>query len=316
MTKFSLKTSEYVLKQVESANKGAKIFYILGNNDGDNADYTVPSNNFLESMTPILNKYLPESNTVTQDFVNGGYYTAELNKNTTIIGINSNILSAVNSDKNKAGTQLKWLSDKLAIAKKHGKHVIILQHIPYGIDMYATAQKSNSIAQIIVPVMNEKLQQSYTDLFHKYASVISGIYAGHYHADYWTLLPDNIPVISSLALNGHFGNNPGFKILKLSDTGNLNDYTAYSCQLSDNNVKCQSVYQFNQMYGKNIRDIIRTMPSDITESNVVNYRRFYSGDNPMYKQPIANDQSWQYYFCALNNVTMSSYNSCLRKIKK
>ena len=63
-------------------------------------------------MTPILNKYLPENNTVKQDFVNGGYYTAELDKNTTIIGINSNILSAINSDKNRADAQLKWLNNK------------------------------------------------------------------------------------------------------------------------------------------------------------------------------------------------------------
>ena len=315
LTKFSLKTSAYVLAQVESANKKANIFYVVGNNDGDNADYVIPSTGFLESMSLIMRQYLPIPNTVTQSFVKGGYYAAMLNKETMIIGLNSNLLSAINPNKDKALTQLQWLDNILAKAKEHKQHVILLQHIPYGIDMYKTARTSLP-TPIIVPVTSAILQQAYLKILDKYADVISGIYAGHYHADYLALLqPSNIPVVGTLALNSNFGNNPGFKILNLDTNGNLANYNAYICNLNHNTILCENGYQSSTLYGMNITKGIGSISSDVGESRTINYRKFYNGNNSLFPQPISDTQHWQYYFCAINNVTMDSYSNCLAKFK-
>ena len=315
LTKFSLKTSEYVLAQIESANKNSKIFYVLGNNDGDKADYIVPSTAFLESMAFVMNKYLPTSNTVEQNFINGGYYTAMLDKKTMIIGLNSNLLSAINPNKDKALAQLKWLNNVLKNAQKNHLRVILLQHIPYGIDAYKTAT-SSSPAPIIVPILTVSLQKMYLRILNKYANIVSGIYAGHYHADYWSLLqPSNIVVIGTLALNSNFGNNPGFNILNLDNKANLINYNAYSCSLSDDNIYCHEEYQLSNEYGVDMKNVIHTMSGNTEESKTISYRKFYNGNNQSLLQPISDDKYWKYYFCAINNITIVGYSNCITDFK-
>lgn len=311
LTYFTLKVSEYVLSQVELATDNASIFYVLGNNDGDHGDYLVPSNEFLSSTANILNKNLPikTKDVFNSEFSKGGFYSLPLNDKTQIIGLNINLLSHINANENLAEIQLKWLKSALSSAHKNHKKIIMIQHIPYGMDTYKTAN-----IKLNIMLLNPKLQQKYLQLIDQYSSDISIIFAGHFHADYMILLPkSNIPIVSTIAFNSFFGNNPGFKILNVSDNGSLIDYSAYYSDISKSKkLDWQEEYRLSTAYNdNNIIQIIKNIPRSVNNPITKNYRKFYNGNSIGFLQPISSDNDWDYYYCAIQNINSNLYQECL-----
>jgi hypothetical protein len=307
LTNFSLKASSYVLSQIKSATNNAKIFYILGNNDGDQPDYVTPSPKFLNSIAKVLSKELSplEQKIFEQDFSSAGYFSLALNKKTLVIGINTNLLSAVHPDARLATIQLKWLDKTLAMAQEHNQHVILLQHIPYGADFYKSAVNKTSII-----LMDTKLQAQYIKVLNKYNN-ISGIYSGHFHADYFELISDKkISLVSTISFNSQFGNNPGFKVLNLDENGLLYNYTTYYADLTNNKKLAWKIeYQLSSVYPGNIHNIIKNIPVR-SQSNFF-YRTFYNGSSKKYPAPITRDSNWAYYACAIMNINKDNYSKCL-----
>ncbi len=312
LTNFSFKTSAFVLASLEQATNNSKIFYILGNNDGDNEDYITPSKAFLAKLAEDISQNMTPSQKAQfiKDFTLNGYFVSSLSDKVDVIGINTDLLSRIHPYPDFAMAQLKWLSRTLEKSQAKHKHVIIIQHIPYGVDTYKTAS-----IKFDVMSLDPKLQEQYLKVINRYKDTISSIYAGHYHADYFILLPDsNIPVVSTIAFNTLFGNNPGFKILEINDNGYLVDYTTYTSDVSkDHALKWSMEYQLSIAYPEsNISQIIKNMPKDLSNSQVVNYRNFYNGGSSIY-QPISIDINWKYYYCAMQNVTEVTYDNCLDK---
>ena len=314
LTRFSLKVSQYVMSQIESATTNASIFYILGNNDGDHADYLVPSTEFLTNSAKTLSMQIPKSDdkqVFQSEFSQGGFYSIALTSKVTIIGVNTNLLSHIHPNVKLAETQLLWLNKALALAQTAHKQVIMLQHIPYGMDTYKSAN-----IKLNIMLLDPMLQQKYLDLISKYSKNISGIYAGHFHSDYMLLLPNGkIPLISSIAFNTLFGNNPGFKILNLDDNGYLRDYTAYYTDIATNKqLNWQVEYRLSSAYQEsNIISVIQNMPRNPQTKAALNYRKFYNGGSSGFLQPISTDSDWEYYYCAMQNVTANTYQACLDK---
>lgn len=312
-TQFSIKVSKYIFSQIQSISSNSSIFYVLGNNDGDHDDYIEPSTQYLSQTAQMLSDYIPapEKKKFIHDFSQGGFFSLALNTKVQIIGLNSNLLSAKQSSYKLAQTQLKWLSSALKEAKVAHKHVIMLQHIPYGLNTYTSTRE-----QSVTMLMDDKLQQQYLILLKQYNNLITTVYAGHFHMDYFALLENtNIPVISSVAYNSLFANNPGFKLLNLDKSGDLYDYQAFISNIESGTINWQPEYKFSEAYASNdIREIIRTLPQDSNSPRVINYRKFYNGSSMLYPQPISSD--WKYYACALNNTTRSSITKCLSNFTK
>lgn len=312
-TQFSIKVSKYIFRHIQSVSNNSPIFYILGNNDGDHEDYIEPSHEYLLQTAQMLSNYIPkpERTKFIQDFSRGGFFNLKLNNKVQVIGLNSNLLSAKHPSYELAQTQLKWLSSALKEAKNAHKHVIMLQHIPYGLDTYTSTRQQNSIM-----LMDDKLQQQYLALLKQYKNTITTIYAGHFHMDYFELLENtDIPVVSSVAFNSLFANNPGFKLLDVDKNGDLYDYQAFISNIESGNIDWQLEYKLSQAYtGNGIREIIKTLPKESSSQNTLNYRQFYNGSNMLYPQAISSN--WKYYACALNNTTLPSINKCLINLTK
>lgn len=314
LTKFSYKTILYVLQEIHKKLPNRKIYMVLGNNDSDLGDYNTPSASFLQALSKYLGNYTTNSKEFTATFNNGGYFATTLSNKIMLIGLNSDPLSAlysINSNQQLAKEQLIWLETELIKATQTQKKVIILQHIPYGIDLYKTV-KSGGVAP--TPVLDIALQDEYLNLLLKYSSIITAVYAGHYHAEYLSLLNSTIPLIGSIAFNSFNGNNPGFKIIDIDNNGSLVNYTTYSAPNGD--TRWTELYNFTQIYtNSNIVKTLEYFPVDVAQSKVKNYRKNFNGNNQRYPQPISSDPNWKYYYCGIKNVKLKDYTNCINLIE-
>lgn len=298
--KFCEKTFSYVLMQIHQRFPKAKIYFVLGNNDSDTGDYSFPSKDMLNTMANKAALYA-EAN-IKDNFAAGGYFKLALDPRTEIIGLNTVILSQQGLNQKIALMQLTWLEKTLKAAKTSGKKVIFLQHIPFGLNAYKTSYWQET------PFLNPLLQQQYLNLLDKYSSSILNIYAGHLHAEYFSLINKKTPLIGTIALNSIIGNNPGFKILNLHSDNSFENYKSYITDLNNPELNWQLLYEFKPSYGD--LNFLADFPKNLKDARVIDYRRFYNGANPSLPQPISNDKDWPYYYCAISNMTSEEYQHC------
>ena len=208
-----------------------------------------------------------------------------------------------------AAQQLNWLQQQLSEATKLGKKVIIFQHIPYGADMY-----KSSINNDFIPLFDLNLQTSYLNTLKQYSSIITTLYTGHFHAELLFIINSQIPVIGSVAFNAMYGNNPGFKIINIDSYGSFAGYTTYYSDLANNQIKWDVLYNFEQAYGqsKEIINILNQFPFPYDESKVINYRKYFNGNNKEYPQPLSSDKNWKFYYCGIKYVQPKEYLNCIR----
>ncbi len=307
-TEFTSKSTLYVLNQIHNKFPNSKLYFVLGNNDGDNGDYVMPSKEYLKNVSQYLSGFVSNSIEFKADFGQYGYFFTSLNSQTNIIGLNMDILSTYYPESGLAIQQLKWLQAKLELSAKAKQNVIILQHIPFGADTYKSATKGEYI-----PVLDTKLQQSYLTLLDQYSYLIKAIYAGHFHGENLSVINGKTPLIGSLAFNAGFGNHPGFKIISIKDDGSFQGYTTYYTTLSTGQVEWKKLYSFSEVFGKGsqISKVIESFPKNISESKVIIYRQNYNGNNSQFKQPISKDDKWKYYHCNILYSDPQKYQACI-----
>src|SRR5262249_40120753 len=141
---FVTKTIAYVASALRETFPGVRLYPTLGNNDSACGDYEVePDGPFLASFHDIWNP-LVDSRSFDRRFPTGGYYHADVAglRDVRIIALNTNFFST--KYKNACGKpgpdsglrQLEWLDAELSLARKDGKRVWLLFHIPPGMDVY------------------------------------------------------------------------------------------------------------------------------------------------------------------------------------
>jgi predicted phosphodiesterase len=312
---FEYKTLSYVLLQIHNAFPKSKIYYVLGNNDTDNGDYNLPSEKWLFKVAGTLSNYVPQTEQAkfTEQFKHGGYYSIVLNDNIQIIGLNTNVFS-INAndtiDKNMANQELIWLSAELEGLKKSERKAILLEHIPVGIDAFKTSQGHSGQVSML---LDRKMQSEYINILEKYNNQIASIYAGHLHSEYWQRI-NEIPVIGTLALNLFFGNNAGVKLIDYNNSdGKINGYTTYTLTFNNNQANWQELYNFPASYNTNktLTQFIKDFTYNISDLNVVQYRKYYNGGAILFPQPISDNKFWLNYYCYLNYLNENEYNHCL-----
>lgn len=320
-TSLALNTMNYVLYQISKAVPNAKMYYIFGNNDTDQADYSYPTASFMQQVTPLLAKYMANPTNFAATFSNGGYFNMPLNSGVDVIGLNFNPLTVENSgniqDLTAAQNQLKWLSGQLEQAKNSGKRVIILQHEPFGMNAFNIASNYTPSSGL-----QTAIAQEYLTIYKQYSSIINNNYYGHYHMETIEIV-NNILALSTLGLSVDFDNNPGFKILQLNTLGQLQNYTTFYTNFNNSQFNWQELYNLNGVYNitpNEYIDFFKTKLQPTNNPNWVSYVNNYSGNNnnnlTVSQMPIISPSNWSIFYCAINNLNSSDFTQCISNTAK
>jgi sphingomyelin phosphodiesterase acid-like 3 len=165
-----------------------------------------------------------------------GYYAVRPIEGLRLICLNSVIFNhhffAVDGSNQlqDGNTQLGWLGQQLALAKKARERVYIAMHIPPGNDAYGTEPMWTETAN----GNGTRWLTQFLTLVAQYQSTISGILYGHTHMDeVRRLYAPNSNQITAVAIScpgvtPYHKNNPGFKTVRYHPLSKqLLDFTTY-----------------------------------------------------------------------------------------
>lgn len=315
MTTLVVNTMNYVMYQIHQAVPKAKMYYIMGNNDTDQADYSYPTESFMKQISPVLAPYMESPASFSNQFPIGGYTVMPLSNSVDVIGLNFNPLVIENAGNDKdfmvASEQLIWLMKQLSIERKNNKSVIILQHEPFGMNTYNIATNWSPYE-----VLQESLQNQYLEVYNSNKDIIKGYYFGHYHME--TFLDANdIFGVGTLGFSVDFYNNPGFKILQIAADGALQNFTTYYSNFNDQKFNWQILYQLNEQYNITPNNYVDFFQNQLQPSNNTNWSAFitnYSGNNasaPESQVVINSATNWAIFYCGMNYFDSNNFSSCL-----
>jgi hypothetical protein len=298
-TNFTIKTIHYVLEKLHKQFPKAKIYFTLGNNDTDTEDYELPSNLFLLNLKNVLTNYTDQIN--LQEVTNGGYFSAPIDNKYQIIALNTNTFTYKSTSKENHVTsikQLDWLNNEIKRLSLQNKKIIIISHIPFGIDVHTTIKNKE-----IINTIKSKYQKQYLKILSKYKNNILVIFSGHFHSNY-TQQFDNIPIIGTIAFNTYFGNNAGYKIIKLNEqTNKINNINTI---IIKNNQCLNYPIVSNKISLNNYFKELINNNEDITNT----YKKVFIGNNNK-QQYINNKAYWFYYYCFINKFDKDTYQECI-----
>ena len=161
------------------------LFPLIGNNDVE-LHYQVPLLKDKRKYYSMLfnewfeknpkNALLRNFAEIKTDFLDGGYYKADLDDNFSIIALNTlywNIQNNASNDPETNEMQLIWLEKKLEETRKKAGKTILTYHIFPGLNYYTKIQ------YFLNKTANEKIQ----NLIHSYRDVITLNVASHIHSN-------------------------------------------------------------------------------------------------------------------------------------
>jgi sphingomyelin phosphodiesterase acid-like 3 len=322
-TDFAAKTALFVVRVVQ-ANFRVPVYFALGNDDSACGDYRVdPGGPFLAQLADSL-EVLRNHPDAAADFRAAGFYELPhpILANHEIVVLNTVLWSRsyaiCGSDCGDAGkAEMQWLSWQLYRAKISGNKVMLMMHIPPGIDSYKSAHAGAEKAAI--EFWQGQFFTQFLDLMKTYGSTVQIALAGHTHMDDFRVLsPDGSasPIAFRItpAISPIFGNNPGFSVLQYQfSTGEVTDIATYYLNLAGgrSDPKWALEYRFSNAYGynafsaENLQSLTAAIHSDPSVRHL--FAGFYAVCAP---SPIKPD-NWQFYACSETQFTSSDYASCL-----
>jgi sphingomyelin phosphodiesterase acid-like 3 len=334
--RFAGSTLQFVSLQIAATFPGAQILPLLGNDDSDEGDYGMPSAGFLTAAAttwqPMVQRDLHGRRADFAAFAQGGYYAAPLAgwKHLRVIALNSVLWSAKFT--NGAGTltapgdaELQWLQGQLLAADAAKDKVVLLGHIPPGLDAYATRQARGT--RIIsfyrdcgelgsgkgsgcvdyahaVPAMMQR--------FH--ATIVMAVF-GHTHQNEFRVVGSGaaaIPMKIVPSISPIFQNNPAFLVVDADSGFRWTDFHAWNLLLSAGQHGWQREFDFDREYGQHAWDAASLLAVETRlRSDDALRKRFFlemSSGNPQ----VAVPPRWQdAYLCGLSNLTAETVLPCV-----
>lgn len=169
--------------QVSQSYPDTFLFPAIGNNDAK-FHYQVPTLQDKKEYYELLfetwfennpkNSLLTNIKEIRTDFMNGGYYKADISEDLSVIVLNTlyfNVDNNANNDPDAAEEQLSWFEKQLDAIKKKNTKTIISYHIFSGINYY------NGIDIFLNKTSNQRIQ----NLFYQYKDHIILIVGAHIH---------------------------------------------------------------------------------------------------------------------------------------
>lgn len=330
---FTVKTMDFVYRQLEEVFPDTPIYAALGNNDNFRGNYSIqPGGDFLKGIADTWYRSLKsnvDSTAFFQSFLANGNYAANAKGGTgkkilslnTILFFDGYPITSVTASSvyTKAiNEQFRWLRDELQAARATNQKVWLIYHIPPGTDVYKTVS-SNSLSQN----WTDNSNMLFLELIREYKDVVTAQFGGHTHKDSFALIQGEDPVkpvsfihtTPSISMSNR--NYPGYHHIKVSADFEVQDYDAYYL----NNAQDYSTavwkkkYSFLQAYSiddyspeslNGLRDRLNT---DTTLQN--QYIDFF---NVSYYRPSSSPNisqaSWKAYWCAMGNQDFSAFKAC------
>ena len=240
--RFIVKTMRFLALELENALPKTPLLPALGNNDSDCGDYAItPAGAYLADTEAIVAGMIGP--TAGEDFARSwaalGSYAIDdpAQPGFRVIGLNNNYFSTHyrNScggagDGNPARTTLAWLNRALADAATAQRKVILIYHIPPGVDAFATS-RHDACPVTPVPLLAEPYASELYTLMQRYQSTIIADIAGHLHTDAFRILRNGGKrfgfVMIAPAISPIFGQNPSFRRFTLGDDGAITAVNTY-----------------------------------------------------------------------------------------
>lgn len=230
------------------------ILPVIGNNDVF-PTYTVPIKDSDPQLLFVADQF-KDLMTIEgyKQFQRRGYYSVPLSEyRVTFLVINANYYSVRHKElEEDPADQFKWLENQMIEAKAKGYRVILISHIPFGVNVYDES---------------EALHSQYTDrirsILRRYASIVLVCLYGHYHSAYPLVLSAGeeplIPMFICPSIAPSNYNNPGYYVFHVSPFHEI-DYDHYALNIEAANIQYRitpnstglasfdHLYRFSQRY--------------------------------------------------------------------
>jgi sphingomyelin phosphodiesterase acid-like 3 len=330
-------TARYVARALGAALPGKPIVIALGNNDSACGDYRVePGGPFLAALHDTVRE-LAGPDRLAEDFGRtyraAGYYAMQhpVLPQATIVVLNDVLWSTEYRDGcggdglDAAEAMMAWFERQLDTARRAGRRVWLVHHIPIGVDSYATARApaGSSCPARTVPFLQEPFASRFLKLLRDHAAIIQAGFSGHTHQDSYSLVIDAgkavavekvVPSITPV-----FGNNPGFHLFDYDrQTGDLKDFSTWYLANLDQAAAGRSAewrreYAFTEAYGEAAYTAaaVQRIATAVLNGNAAGdgvrstFRRLY----PVGHGEIASE-ALTAYACAIGHPDLASFAVC------
>ncbi len=320
---FATKAAVFVVNTVQ-ATLGVPVYFALGNDDSFCVDYgLVPGSAFLAALADSL-QALAHNPEAAADFRTAGFYELPhpTLPNEEILVLNSVLWSTRYSNCGSDGSdpgaaEMEWLSWKLYETKTLGNKLILVMHIPPGIDGYASAGGGNG--KSATQFWQDRYFIQFNELMQNYGDVVQIALAGHTHMDDFRVLSNSGGTPSVVfritpAISPIFGNNPAFSVLQYSvSTGSISDIATYYLNLVKGGDKPQwsLEYRFSTAYGYdaftagNLEALAAAIHAKPDVRQI--FAGYYAASAP---SPITSS-NWPFYICTETQFAVSDYSNCV-----
>jgi sphingomyelin phosphodiesterase acid-like 3 len=322
-TDFATKTALFVVHSLQTTFQ-VPVYFALGNDDSPCGDYRLdPGSPFLAQLADSL-EVLAHHPEAAADFRAAGFYELPhpilpneefLVLNTVLWSRNFSNCGSKSGDPGSA--EIHWLSWKLYQANALGKKVILVMHIPPGIDSYRSARAGKD--KPATEFWQSWYFTQFTELMQRYGSIVQIALAGHTHMDDFRVLNPagcTFPIAFRItpAVTPIFGNNPAFSILQYQvSTGEISDIATYYLDLANGGAdpKWALEYRFSAAYGYNtfsaqtLQSLAAAIHSDPSVRQIL--ARYYAASA---QSPITAD-NWPFYVCSETQFTSTDYGNCV-----
>jgi hypothetical protein len=312
------KTIAYLASSFGKTYPGVRIYPTLGNNDSDCGDYAVaPGGAFLSSFR---NAWRPIVRSASFDrrFSTGGYYHADVPQlhRVRVIVLNTNFLSTKYQNPcgkpggDPGAAELEWLDAELTLARREGRRVWLLFHIPPGTDVYDTVEYGGTCPNVKTQSFwNDQYLREYLRIVTAHRRTILGSFAGHTHQDEFRFAGEDFVHITP-SVSPVFGNNPAFEAIEATRGGEIADVTTW--HLPNVTLPWAREYSFDEAYGKKRYDtatltqLAAAVAAD-PATRLKYFTYFSSGNAKSTSEALA---AWQNYWCGFRAMTGPAMTAC------
>jgi sphingomyelin phosphodiesterase acid-like 3 len=316
---FAAKTEAFVVQELQDRLK-VPVLAALGNNDSTCGDYQIPPGSPFLTATANQLTVLSASPEAKSTFQVGGFFSIahptvadqEIIVLNTIFWSRSYKSCTPNSG-DPGEAEMEWLGWKLYNARLLHHGVMLVMHIPPGMDAYDSAHGQ---CKIPVPFWQVKYSTEFSTLMSTYSDVVQLAFAGHIHMDDFRVVatdPPSLPLRITPSVSPIFKNDPAFSVMTYSrTTTSVSDITTFFLALSSQSPSWSKEYQFSDAYG--VTSFSAVNLSTITAairtghgSARTTFEHNYAVSTP---SPI-HGSNFSFYSCAQSYFTSAGYSDCV-----
>jgi sphingomyelin phosphodiesterase acid-like 3 len=321
---FATKTVVFVINALQKTF-GVPVYVALGNNDSSTGDYDVdPLSAFLVTLGHSIG-VLAKDPEAEADFCTGGYYELAHPDlaNEEIIVLNTVLWSRpygiIGSKVVEPGlSEMDWFAEKLNQAETLRHKVILVMHIPPGLDSYSCSRQKNGRAPI--EFWENAFLTKFCDLIREHGGIIQIALAGHTHTDDFRVVgtkDNSSPVFLRItpSISPIYLNNPGFSVLKYDPTsGDILDILTYYLNLSPGGTDPQwkGEYSFSRAYESSSLSPANMLQLAARIHDDPKVRQIFAGFYAVSAPSPITDTNWPFFSCAQTILQSANYSRCVQ----